>query len=117
MTNEESRTKIVEILEETEYEWTEEKNGYILQIFYDKLADALIAAGIGDTKAAIREFAEKLKEKVLTLILKELKVKTIDEARALSVIDSLIVGDALYDDIENIFNKAEKELAEERKDD
>ena len=48
MTNEESRTKIVEILEETEYEWTEEKNGYILQIFYDKLADALIAAGIGD---------------------------------------------------------------------
>ena len=50
MTNEELRTKIVEILEETEYEWTEEKNGYILQIFYDKLADALIAAGIGDLK-------------------------------------------------------------------
>lgn len=50
MTNEELRTKIVEILEETEYEWTEEKNGYILQIFYDKLADALIAAKIGDVK-------------------------------------------------------------------
>ena len=50
MTNEELRTKIVEILEETEYEWTEEKNGYILQIFYDKLADALIAAGYGDVK-------------------------------------------------------------------
>lgn len=50
MTNEELRTKIVEILEETEYEWTEEKNGYILQIFYDNLADALIAAGIGDVK-------------------------------------------------------------------
>lgn len=48
MTNEELKKKIVEILEETEYEWTEEKNGYILQIFYDKLADALIAAGIGD---------------------------------------------------------------------
>lgn len=46
MTNEELRTKIVEILEETECEWTEEKNGYILQIFYDKLADALIAAGL-----------------------------------------------------------------------
>ena len=46
MTNEESRTKIVEILEETEYEWTEEKNGYILQIFYDTLADTLIAAGL-----------------------------------------------------------------------
>ena len=48
MTNEELKEKIVEILEETEYEWTEEKNGYILQIFYDKLANALIAAGIGD---------------------------------------------------------------------
>lgn len=48
MTNEGLKKKIIEILEETEYEWTEEKNGYILQIFYDKLADALIAAGIGD---------------------------------------------------------------------
>lgn len=46
MTNEELKKKIVEILEETEYEWTEEKNGYILQIFYDKLADALIDANI-----------------------------------------------------------------------
>lgn len=55
MTNEELKKKIVEILEETEYEWTEEKNGYILQIFYDKLADALIAAGIGDVKEAGRK--------------------------------------------------------------
>lgn len=51
MTNEELKKKIVEILEETEYEWTEEKNGYILQIFYDKLADALIAAGLGDVSS------------------------------------------------------------------
>ena len=50
MSNEEPKKKIVEILEETEHEWTEDKNGYILQIFYDKLADALIAAGIGDVK-------------------------------------------------------------------
>lgn len=50
MTDEELKKKIIEVLEETEYEWTEEKNGYILQIFYDKLADALIAAGIGDVK-------------------------------------------------------------------
>ena len=46
MTNEELKKKIIEIFEETEYEWTEEKNGYILQIFYDKLADTLIAAGL-----------------------------------------------------------------------
>ena len=36
MTNDELKKKIIEILEETEYEWTEDKNGYILQIFYDK---------------------------------------------------------------------------------
>lgn len=47
MTNDELKKKIVEILEETEPEWTEDKNGYILQIFYSKLADALIEAGIG----------------------------------------------------------------------
>ena len=52
MNNEELKKKIIEILEETEYEWTEQKNGYILQIFYDKLADALIAAGIGEVKTA-----------------------------------------------------------------
>lgn len=46
MTNEELKKRIIEILEETEYEWTEEKNGYILQIFYSKLADALIKAGL-----------------------------------------------------------------------
>lgn len=46
MSNEELKKRIIEILEETEYEWTEEKNGYILQIFYSKLADALIKAGL-----------------------------------------------------------------------
>ena len=54
MINEELKKKIIEVLEETEYEWTEEKNGYILQIFYDKLADALIAVGIGDV-SCLRE--------------------------------------------------------------
>ena len=46
MTNDELKKKIVEILEETELEWTEDKNGYILQIFYSKLADTLIEAGL-----------------------------------------------------------------------
>lgn len=119
MNNEELKKKIVEIIR---YCYVNEKDyGYIFDLHIEEkinaIADALIAAGIGDVYAAVREFAEKLKEKVLTLILKELKVKTIEEARVLSVIDSLIVGDALYDDIENIFNKAEKELAEEGKDD
>ena len=46
MTNDDLEKKIVEILEETEHEWTEDKNGYILQIFYSKLADTLIKAGL-----------------------------------------------------------------------
>ena len=105
MTNDELKKKICDIIAPHVSAWGDD----------ERIADALIAAGIGDVHAAVREFAEKLKEKVLTLILKELKVKTIYEARVLSVIDSLIVGDVLYDDIENIFNKAERELAEEEK--
>ena len=64
MTNEELKKKIVEILEETECEWTEEKNGYILQIFYDKLAAALIAAEIGD----VWERTEKAEKAIVSLI-------------------------------------------------
>ena len=66
MTNEELKKKIIEILEETEYEWTEEKNGYILQIFYDKLADALIVAGIVDKSdyASMKETAVRYKAEV-----------------------------------------------------
>ena len=66
MTNEELKKKIIEILEETEYEWTEEKNGYILQIFYDKLADALIEAGVVDKSdyASMKETAVKYKAEV-----------------------------------------------------
>ena len=45
MTNEELKKKIVDILEETEYEWTEEKNGlptpllrkgYVIKILWTK---------------------------------------------------------------------------------
>ena len=64
MNNEELKKKIIEILEETEYEWTEEKKGYILQIFYDKLADALIAAGIGDV-GETKEKLKKINERIL----------------------------------------------------
>ena len=71
MTNEELKKKIVEILEETEPEWTEDKNGYILQIFYSKLADALIAAGIGD----VWEITEKAEKAIVSLIKQNKDVK------------------------------------------
>lgn len=154
MTNEEPKKKIIEILEETECEWTEEKNGYILQIFYDKLADVLIAAGYGD----VSEYKEKLKLhrvfvrkdggdiKVLygnnevDEIVKErneykhraaraeraLKNACEDVKKLVSFliklserVDSLRVEGYLPEESEPkaYINRAEKELAEERKDD
>ena len=101
MTNEGLKKKIIEILEETEYEWTEEKNGYILQIFYDKLADALIAAGIGD----VSEYKHRAQVAENELKLYKLAVKIWQER---------------YSDI-RCFNfnialrQAERELAEEEK--
>ena len=144
MTNEELRTKIVEILEETEYEWTEEKNGYILQIFYDKLADALIAAGIGDLKEhrifagkdgsikqlysgeevekivkERKELKDELRSKVEYIheqdeVVKEYKHRAEVAERALQIADEL--GE-LCGRKEDYVQQAEKELAEEEKDD
>lgn len=109
MTNEELKKKIVEILEETECEWTEEKNGYILQIFYDKLADALIVAGIGD----VWEITEKAEKAIVSLIKqnKEAEHRAEVAERAVQILanDSL---DYTYDDA---MEQAEKELAEEEK--
>ena len=106
MTNEGLKKKIIEILEETEYEWTEEKNGYILQIFYDKLADALIAAGIGDIREA--EHRAEVAERALFLSAKEIEYLNGD-------FDSSAEFFAKEKVIPYFMKKAEKELAEERK--
>ena len=140
MTNEELKKKIVEILEETECEWTEEKNGYILQIFYDELADALIAAGIGDLKEhrifagkdgsikqlysgeevekivkARKELKDELRSKVEYIheqdeVVKEYKHRAEVAERALQIADEL--GE-LCGRKEDYVQQAEKELAEE----
>ena len=145
MTNEELKKKIVEILEETEYEWTEEKNGYILQIFYDKLADALIAAGIGDVKdveaeANRYEMLYKLQNRDMALAerrahdvehraeVAEMALKNacedVKEIVSFLIelserVDGLHVEGYLPEESEPkaYINRAEKELAEERKDD
>ena len=104
MNNEELKKKIIEILEETEYEWTEEKNGYILQIFYDKLADALIAAGIGDVKEAEHR-AERAKRALLTACVNLIK----DEE---DNVNMELLARVVYT---HYLRKAEKELAEEEK--
>lgn len=50
------REKIIEILKQTSDLWKEEEShGYIVSVDLEKLADALIAAGIGDVKEAKKE--------------------------------------------------------------
>lgn len=130
MNKEELKKKIIEVLEETEYEWTEQKNGYILQIFYDKLADVLIAAGIGDVKE--RKFeadhywsmwqgslveleraehrAEVAEQALLTACVNLIK----DEEDNVNNVNMELLVRVVYD---KYLKQAEKELAEEWKDD
>ena len=103
MNNEELKKKIIEILEETEYEWTEQKNGYILQIFYDKLADALIAAGIGDTTNLIVE------NKVLQRALLTTCVKLIEDE--VDNVNAELLARVVYT---KALRKARKEVEEEK---
>ena len=133
MNNEELKKKIVEILEETEYEWTEQKNGYILQIFYDKLADALIAAGIGDVKEAEAEayryeMLYKLQNRDMALAERRAHDAEHRAARAERAVENLsykrakiLLGDDSKEAMEKIkraeLRQAEKELEEEGKDD
>ena len=128
MTNEELKKKIVDILEETEYEWTEEKNGYILQIFYDKLADTLIEEGLCDKNTLDEKYQTLMAAGFVQLASLRLDFeKVLHRAEvAEKAFDDL--ADEIYQhDVRPIcdkeffkqarFEQAEKELAEERKDD
>lgn len=114
MNNEELKKKIVEILEETECEWTEEKNGYILQIFYDKLADALIAAGYGDVKEAEHRAARA--ERALYNACCEQNKHWCAQCDSFAECDTsneMCVEAKKH--AEELIKQAEKEIAEERK--
>lgn len=65
MTNEELKKKICEIIADNYLpkEMPDRLEDYKLYRF-ERAADALIAAGIGDTKAAVREFAGVLRDKI-----------------------------------------------------
>ena len=114
MSNEEPKKKIVEILEETEHEWVEDKNGYILQIFYDKLADALIAAGIGDVKEA--EHRAEVLERALDKACKLLKLDCSTMFNKYGCPDERIDLSCTVCRKQWLIEKVEKELAAEGKD-
>ena len=124
MTSDELKKKIVEILEETEHEWTEDKNGYILQIFYSKLADALIAAGLTFEPIIIHTFERaacscpemvaledmhKEDQEYIDALLHRAKVAE----RALKI----AVNNAYDYTYEEAIAQAKKELEEEKEDD
>lgn len=125
MNKEELKKKIIEVLEETEYEWTEQKNGYILQIFYDKLADVLIAAGIGDVKERKFEadhYWSMWQGSLVELERAEHRAEVAERALLTACVNLIkdeednvnmeLLARVVYT---HYLRKAEKELAEERK--
>lgn len=124
MTNDELKKKIVEILEETEHEWTEEKNGYILQIFYDKLADALIAAGLKfDTVVSHTATFDIIQHEQISRL--EIRVAEAEHRAARAEREAIILSKWLAEKtrkdypyqawLEAAQKQAKKELAEEKK--
>lgn len=107
LTNDELKSKIVKVLQELRASKPIVPNDYGLQIIScmtdREIADALIAAGYGDVKAAVKDFAEK----ITVLIKGTMGIGHTDFWKG--------YGKAKYDAIE-IIKQAEKELAEGRKD-
>lgn len=73
MTNDELKKKILEIFEKAIGDWYEKDDGLFAEGYTPEegdnrlkafMADALIAAGISDTKAAVIEFAGVLRDKI-----------------------------------------------------
>lgn len=115
MTNEELKEKIVEILEEYNFE-TDDGEGWILDT--EEMADALIAAGIGD----VWEITEKAEKAIVSLI-KQNKEAEHRAARAERALRDELVQKTIRLGVTDIcpwyiqaLNEAEKELAEEGKD-
>ena len=126
MNNEELKKKIMEVIDNSVDDWaTRDKRGRI-HVHIEKIADALIAAGIGDVakEKNLRESAESFymkKCKECSSISKELR----QSKRALHCLASSFAeamckdGDTQYlvdGFIKDAYKQAEKELAEERKD-
>ena len=128
MTEQEMREKIVEVLKKSREEWEiiTPSIGILdeprVDIEIDKLADALIAAGIGDVKEAEHraEVAQLIAERACDIVFsQEIESEEWDEAifnykKDKGIREIGITPNILYDYLKD---QAEKELAEERKDD
>lgn len=126
MTNEELKKKIVKVLKET-INWTTDYSipiGIVYKSELDKIADALIAAGIGDVKTAQEIGASATAMAVLEAAKAEHRAEVAERAGRIIQRDMARVFDIsnprVCELIANIWDlakkQAEKDLAEEGED-
>lgn len=120
MTKEELKKKIVEVVNQWHMFQNRDINGHTIWLTNDseKLADALIDAGIGDVKE-LNSIKTELRQKVdyineLWEVKEDYKHRAAKAERALEL---MARGECTFDSPEYYKEQAEKELAEERKDD
>lgn len=99
MTNEELKKKIEDILEEYNFE-TDDGEGWVLPT--DEMADALIAAGIGDVKEA--EQRAEVEERALRVLARKVVIFAFPNGDWKELIEQLV---------SEVKEQAEKELEKE----
>lgn len=122
------REKIIEILKQTSDIWAKEEScGYIVSVDFGKIADALIEAGIGDVSRRSQRYKKKIKRLKATMVQNEEAAREIifqrtkraeaAEHRA-EVYERALYHTAISDtEYQEAIEQAEKEIAEEGKDD
>lgn len=120
MTDKELKKKIVEVVNQWHMFQNKDMNGHTIWLTNDseKLADALIEAGIGDVETLRKIGAHATAMAVLRAAKAEHRAEVAERALKLAcktIAPSYVDTAKLYFEI--FVNQAEKELAEERKDD
>lgn len=117
------REKIIEILKQTSDIWKEEeRHGYIVSVDLGKIADELIAAGIGDVSRRSQRYKKKIKRLKATMVQNEEAAREIifqrtkraeaAEHRA-EVYERALYHTAISDtEYQEAIEQAEKEIAE-----
>ena len=113
MTKEELKNKIVEVVNQWHMFQNRDMNGHTIWLTNDseKLADALIAAGIGDVETTRKIGAHATAMAVLQAAKAEHRA-----AKAERALELMARGECTFASPEYYKEQAEKEIAEERKD-
>lgn len=114
MTDKELKKKIVEVVNQWHMFQNRDMNGHTIWLTNDseKLADALIEAGIGDVETTKKIGAHATAMAVLRAAKAEYRAEVAERA-----LELMARGECTFASPEYYKEQAEKELAEERKDD